>query len=169
MRIRDVPAPITSKFSQLRIQDHRHAQRPPPYRVARLIHESLHRPRFSSHLPPSLARPSHLFSPLRSTPWGSQPSKSTIKCPSDRHPFLSNPLLTAFFLVSLEDAVNNALKNYFPRLEPTSNVRVQFYNKFQGEADDHDKEFLVKYNGALDTTLIFVRLFSSLIYFCSGP
>lgn len=52
--------------------------------------------------------------------------------------------------------MNNALKNFFPRLESTSNTRVEFYNKFQHEADEYDRDFLDKYNADLDTTLIFV-------------
>ena len=85
----------------------------------------------------------------------------------DRLPFASDSLLTAFLVASLKDAVNDALKNYFPRLESTSNVRVQFYNKFQREADEHDRDFLKKYSGDLDTTLIFVSILSSLAYFIS--
>ena len=73
--------------------------------------------------------------------------------------FASNSLLTVFIVASFEDAISNALKNYFPRLEPTSNVRVEFYNKFQSEADGHDRDFLGKHNGALDNTLIFVSFF----------
>jgi hypothetical protein len=70
---------------------------------------------------------------------------------------LSLSLLTAFLVASFEDAVNDALKNYFPRLESTSNARIEFYNKFQHEADEYDRDFLRKYSGDLDTTLIFVR------------
>ena len=67
--------------------------------------------------------------------------------------FDSNPFLTAFFTVSLE----NALKNYFPRLESAgSGPRAEFYNKFKREADEYDNDFLEKCRGDLDTTLIFV-------------
>ena len=72
---------------------------------------------------------------------------------------LSLAQLTALPDASLEDAINNALKNYFPRLEPTNNVRVEFYDKFQRVADEYDLDFLNKYGTDLDTTLIFVGLF----------
>ena len=75
----------------------------------------------------------------------------------------SNSLLTPFFVTSLEEAVQNALKNYFPRPEATANVRTQFYKNFQHEADEHDKDFVGKYNADLDTTLIFVCLLSFFI------
>lgn len=78
---------------------------------------------------------------------------------SGRHPFVSNPLLTASLVASLENAVNNVLKTYFPRLESTSNARVQFYNKFQRGADEYDRDFLDKHKADLDTTLIFVGSF----------
>ena len=71
----------------------------------------------------------------------------------------SNLLLTTCFTASLEDAVQNALKNYFPRLESAgSGARAEFYNKFKREADEYDKDFLEKHRGDLDTTLIFVGL-----------
>ena len=64
-----------------------------------------------------------------------------------------------FFTASLEDAVQNALKNYLPRLESAgSGARAEFYNKFKREADEYDNDFLEKYRGDLDTTLIFVGL-----------
>ena len=70
-----------------------------------------------------------------------------------------NQLLIAFSVVSLEDAVRNALGNYFPHLETSNNARVQFYDKFQREADDHDRDIVKKYNADFkDTTLIFVCL-----------
>lgn len=77
----------------------------------------------------------------------------------DRRPLVPNSLLTAFLVASFEDALNNALNNYFPRREPTRGVRVEFYDKFQSEADEYDHDFLEKYNGDLDNGLIFVRLF----------
>ena len=69
----------------------------------------------------------------------------------------SNPLLTVL-ISSLEVAIQNALKNYLPRLESTSNAHAEFYDKFKHEVEDYDKEFLDKYGGDLDTTLIFVGL-----------
>ena len=53
--------------------------------------------------------------------------------------------------------MQNALKFYLAPLESTgSGVRAQFYNKFKREADEYDNDFLEKYRGDLDTTLIFV-------------
>ena len=45
-------------------------------------------------------------------------------------------------------------------LGASDNPRVQFYDRFQQEADDYDSDFLKKYGGDLDTTLIFVGIFS---------
>lgn len=56
----------------------------------------------------------------------------------------------------MEDVINNALNNYLPGLEPTNNVRVDFYSRFKREADDRDRDLVEKYSGALDITLIFV-------------
>ena len=67
-------------------------------------------------------------------------------------------MLTAFVTASLEDALRNALKNHLPHLESTSGARAQFYNKFKREADEYDNDFLEKYRGDLETTLIFVGL-----------
>ena len=36
--------------------------------------------------------------------------------------------------------------------------RTEFYNKFQGEIEEHDRDFEKKYGGDLDTTLIFVSV-----------
>lgn len=53
-----------------------------------------------------------------------------------------------------------ALPSLFPNLHGTSsNVRVEFYDKFQREADDHDRDSMKKYDGDLNTTLIFVNNF----------
>ncbi|KAF9782722.1 hypothetical protein BJ322DRAFT_166918 [Thelephora terrestris] len=62
---------------------------------------------------------------------------------------------------SLEDAMHNALRNYFPSLEPSSDARAEFYNKFKREADEYDNDFLKKHGGDLDITLIFAGLFSA--------
>ena len=78
---------------------------------------------------------------------------------SDRCPFASNSPPTVFLVISFEDALNDALQNYFPRLEPTRGVRFEFYNKFQSEAGEYDRDFLDKHNGDLDNGLIFVGLF----------
>ena len=53
-----------------------------------------------------------------------------------------------------------ALPSLFPNLLGTSSSsRVEFYDKFQREADDYDRGFMKKYGEDLDTTLIFVSIF----------
>ena len=74
-------------------------------------------------------------------------------------------LCSLFFFSSLEDAIKNALKNYLPRLESTSDARVEFYNKFKCAADEHDSDLLNKYGGDLDITLIFVGLPPPFVHF----
>ena len=52
-----------------------------------------------------------------------------------------------------------ALPSLFPNLLGTvSSARVEFYDKFQREADEHDRDYLKKYDEDLNTTLIFVSL-----------
>jgi len=54
-----------------------------------------------------------------------------------------------------------ALPSLFPNLHRTSSsVRVEFYDKLQREADDYDRNPTKKYDGDLNTTLIFVNFFS---------
>ena len=44
-----------------------------------------------------------------------------------------------------------------PNLHGTaSGARVEFYDKFQREADEYDRDFMKKYDEDLNTTLIFV-------------
>ena len=53
-----------------------------------------------------------------------------------------------------------ALPSLFPNLLGTSsNARVEFYDKFQREADEYDRDFMKKYDEDLNTTLIFVSVF----------
>ena len=59
----------------------------------------------------------------------------------------------------LEDALHKVLSNLFPKLEVTSNPRAEFYEKFQQAADNHDGDFVKRYDGDMDTTLIFVSIF----------
>ena len=50
-----------------------------------------------------------------------------------------------------------ALPSLFPNLlGTTSSARVEFYDKFQREADEYDRDFMKKYDEDLNTTLIFV-------------
>jgi len=68
-----------------------------------------------------------------------------------------------------------ALPSLFPNLLGTaSSARVEFYDKFQREADEYDRDFMKKYDEDLNTTLIFVSAASasasivSLIPFSGG-
>lgn len=55
-----------------------------------------------------------------------------------------------------------ALPTLFPHLLGTaSSARVEFYDKFQREADEYDRDFMKKYDEDLNTTLIFVSVFLS--------
>ena len=61
------------------------------------------------------------------------------------------------FVLSLEEAMLKALPSLFPHLLGTaSGARVEFYDKFQREADEYDGDFIKKYDEDLNTTLIFV-------------
>jgi hypothetical protein len=72
--------------------------------------------------------------------------------------------LSAFFRHSLEDAVRNALQTLLPTSPgTTSNPRTEFYDKFQREAEEHDRYFLEKYGADLDITLLFVGLLSHIL------
>ncbi|KAF9790541.1 hypothetical protein BJ322DRAFT_999128, partial [Thelephora terrestris] len=54
-----------------------------------------------------------------------------------------------------------ALPTLFPHLlGTTSSPRAEFYDKFQREADGHDRDFVKRYEEDLNTTLIFAGLFS---------
>ena len=53
--------------------------------------------------------------------------------------------------------MRKALPSLFTNLSgTTSSARAEFYDKFQGAADDHDRDFIKKYDDDLNTTLIFV-------------
>ena len=53
-----------------------------------------------------------------------------------------------------------ALPSLFPNLlGTTNNPRNEFYDKFKREADEHDRDFIKKYDEDLNTTLIFVSVF----------
>ena len=52
-----------------------------------------------------------------------------------------------------------ALPSLFPNLPGTaSSARDEFYNKFQREADEYDRDFMKKYDEDLNITLIFVSV-----------
>ena len=58
-----------------------------------------------------------------------------------------------------------ALPTLFPHLGTASTARAEFYNKFQREADEFDRDFIKKYDEDLNTTLIFVSFFSLFFFF----
>ena len=68
---------------------------------------------------------------------------------------------------SLEDALLKTLTSLFPNhLGTTSGPRADFYDKFQREADEHDRDFMKKYDEDLNTTLIFVSISSASTSIC---
>ena len=58
---------------------------------------------------------------------------------------------------SLEEALLKALPSLLPNLlGTTKNPRAEFYDRFQCEADEYDRDFKNKYDEDLNTTLVFV-------------
>jgi len=56
-----------------------------------------------------------------------------------------------------------ALPSLFPnRLGTTGGARAEFYEKFQREADEYDRDSTKKYDEDLNTTLIFVSIYPHL-------
>ena len=72
--------------------------------------------------------------------------------------FRFRPFVDRVSTASLEDAIQNALKNYLPRLESTGDARVEFYSRHKRETGEYDKRFVERYNADADTTLITVCL-----------
>ena len=62
---------------------------------------------------------------------------------------VATQLVTTFILSSSDDAMPGT----------TNSARNDFYDKFKREADEHDRDFIKKYDDDLNTTLIFVSLF----------
>jgi len=58
----------------------------------------------------------------------------------------------------LEAIVRDALKSVLGATGPGTSPRVEFYNKFQREMEEHDRDFERKYDEDLNTTLIFVSV-----------
>ena len=56
----------------------------------------------------------------------------------------------------MEAALRDALSSVLGSAGTGANPRVQFYNKFQREMEEHDRDFEMKYDEDLNTTLIFV-------------
>ena len=62
-------------------------------------------------------------------------------------PTVSKLWLIAFLFSSLEDAMLKALLSLFSNLLGTSSSTcVEFYDKFQPEADEYDRDFMKKYD-----------------------
>ena len=58
----------------------------------------------------------------------------------------------------LEAALRDALRSVLSGTVTGVNPRVEFYNKFQREMEEHDQDFNSKYDEDLNTTLIFVSI-----------
>ena len=56
----------------------------------------------------------------------------------------------------MEEALRDALKSVLGGTGPGVNPRVEFYNKFQREMGEQDRDFVKKYDKDLNTTLSFV-------------
>ena len=52
----------------------------------------------------------------------------------------------------------DAFKSVLGSTGPGANPRMEFYNKFQREMEEHDRDFEKKYDEDLNTTLIFVSV-----------
>lgn len=76
--------------------------------------------------------------------------------------------LTTFLVTSLEDAIKNVLKIYFPRLEPTTDDRAEAYKEHPPESYEYERDLIKTYNAQLDSPLIFVRIFSFLMQLVLG-
>ena len=60
----------------------------------------------------------------------------------------------------MEEALLKALQSLFPSLNRTTGgARQEFYDKFQREASERDRDLTERYESDLDTTLIFVSVF----------
>ena len=72
----------------------------------------------------------------------------------------------------LEAALRDALKSVLGGAGPGANPRMEFYNKFQREMEEYDRDFERKYDEDLNTTLIFVSVYSCAgvrLEHCLGP
>ena len=65
------------------------------------------------------------------------------------------------FVRSPKDAIREAPQSPSPNpAMASSNPRVEFYDKYRRETDEHDRDFTKKYDDDLSNTLIFVSVFS---------
>lgn len=60
------------------------------------------------------------------------------------------------------------MNRYLPRRKQTCEQRVELYEKSLREADEQKHRLVKIYNAELDAQLIFVCLFSCLVYFVCG-
>ena len=59
-----------------------------------------------------------------------------------------------------EEAIRDALRSLLGGAGPGVNPRMEFYNKFQREMEEHDRDFEKRYDEDLNTTLIFVSVYT---------
>jgi len=59
----------------------------------------------------------------------------------------------------LEESLRDALKSVLGNTGHGVNSRMEFYNKFQREMEEHDRDFEKSYDEDLNTTLIFVSVY----------
>jgi len=60
----------------------------------------------------------------------------------------------------LEESLRDALKSVLGSAGHGVNSRMEFYTKFQREMEEHDRDFEKRYDEDLNTTLIFVSVYS---------
>ena len=58
----------------------------------------------------------------------------------------------------MEEALRCALRSVLGSTGPGVNPKTEFYNKFQREMEEHDRDFEKRYDEDLNTTLIFVSV-----------
>ena len=69
----------------------------------------------------------------------------------------------AFRRLLLPDSLHRKKEDLEP---PQEDVRTQFYTHYRKEAKEHDKEFVKKHDGDLNTTLIFVSPVPYEVHLC---
>ena len=76
-------------------------------------------------------------------------------CHAQLFPYVSPDVQSSRSHSILQDIVSTLRSsNIFPRL--ASDPTLGFWDTYQVEADEHDRELFEKYNGSMDTGLIFV-------------
>ena len=75
--------------------------------------------------------------------------------------FAFQNLVTTFFVFSTEDPVPKEVPPPSPNSSGTANnARAEFYDRFQRELDEYDRDFMKKYED-LNATLIYVSFMSA--------